>query len=81
MNIKLYQRVALTKDISEKNLQQGDIVTVVENLPPSKESNGEQGVALEVFNGLGETKAIIFVPISFVRPLSANEVLHIRKIA
>ena len=81
MNIRLYQRVALTKDISEKNLQQGDIVTVVEKLPPLKESNGEQGVALEVFNALGDTKTVIFVPISFIRPLSANEVLHIREIA
>ncbi len=81
MNIELYQKVALTKNIPEARLQKGDVATVVEKLPGTKKSKKEPGYALEVFNALGETTAVIFVPVSAIRPLTSNEVLHIRKIA
>lgn len=81
MNIELYQRVVLTRDIPESALKEGDIVTVVEKLPSTEESKGEPGFALEAFNALGETTAVVFVPVSAVRPLEANEIFHIRKVA
>ena len=81
MSIELYQRVALTRDVPEQNLQKGDIATVVENLPATKKSKGEPGYALEVFNVLGETTAVVFVPASAVRSLRADEMPHVRSLA
>ncbi|EKD28693.1 MAG: hypothetical protein ACD_79C00245G0003 [uncultured bacterium] len=81
MKIELYQRVVLLKDIPEEDLQAGDILTVVEELPATAESQGEEGFALEAFNALGETKAVVFVPKSFVRSLESDEIYHIRKLA
>lgn len=78
MNIELYQQVALTVDLPKENLKKGDLATVVEELPATRASKGEPGYALEVFNALGETTAVISVPVSAVRPLRANEIPHVR---
>ncbi len=78
MNIELYQQVALTTDLPKENLKRGDVATVVEELPATQASKGEPGYALEVFNALGETTAVISVPVSAVRPLRANEIPHVR---
>jgi Domain of unknown function (DUF4926) len=76
--IKLYQRVALTRDIPEHNLRKGDVVVVVEHLPGTTASGGEDGYALEVFNAIGETIAVVMVPASSVKPLTENEILQTR---
>lgn len=81
MNIELYQQVALTIDIPKDNLKKGDIATVVEELPATRKSGGEPGYALEVFNVLGETTAVLSVPVSAVRPLRANEIPNARPLA
>ena len=81
MKIELFQKIVLTKDISEEDLQAGDILTVVEEFPATEESKGEEGFALEAFNVLGESKAVVFVTKSFVRSLESDEMYHIRKIA
>jgi hypothetical protein len=81
MGIELYHRVVLTKDVPDENLKEGDVAVVVEKLPPTRESKGEPGIALEAFNALGDTTAVVFVPESFVRPLASDEILHIRKLA
>lgn len=78
MEIQLYQRVALAKDLPEYNLQKDDIAVVVEQLPPTEESQGEPGYALEVSNALGETLDVVIVPESAVKPLTETEVLHAR---
>ena len=41
-------------------------------------SGGEDGYALEVFNAIGETIAVVMVPISAVKPLTKNEILQVR---
>ena len=79
--IKLYQRVALTRDIPEHNLYKGDVAVVVEHLPGTTASGGEDGYALEVFNAIGETIAVIMVPASSVKPLTENEILQIRALS
>ena len=76
--IKLYQRVALTRDIPEHNLYTGDVAVVVEHLPGTIASGGEDGYALEVFNAIGETIAVIMVPASSVKPLTEHEILQVR---
>jgi uncharacterized protein DUF4926 len=76
--IKLYQRVALTRDLPQHNLCGGDVAVVVEHLPQTPETKGEDGYALEVYNAIGETTAVVMVPASAVKPLSQDEILQVR---
>jgi hypothetical protein len=59
MTYTLFEQVALTRDISEKNLRKGDVATIVELHPMRQE---EDGYSLELFNGIGETIVVITVP-------------------
>ena len=81
MAIELYSQVALARDVPEEGLCRGDIATVVERLSATKASGGEEGFILEVFNAIGETIAVVTVPVSAVEPLHANEILSVRTIA
>jgi hypothetical protein len=76
--IPLYQRIALAYDLPEHNLCKSDVAVVVEHLPGTAATGGEDGYALEVFNALGETIAVIMVPASAVKPLTEDEILHAR---
>ncbi len=78
MKLKLYQRVALARDLPEHGLQKGDVAVIVEHLPATPASEGEEGYALEVFNALGETIDVVIVPASAVTPVSEDEILHVR---
>jgi hypothetical protein len=78
MTIELFSEVALARDLPEHGLRQGDVATVVEQLPATKASGGEAGYILEVFNAVGETIALVTVPVSAVEPLTATEVLSVR---
>ncbi len=77
----LFSEVALTRDLPEQGLCRGDVATVVEKLPATEASGGEKGYALEVFNAIGETIAVVTVPVSAVQPLQADEVLSVRPFA
>ena len=76
--IKLYQRVALATDIPQHHLRQGDVAIVVEYLPGTTATAGEDGYALEVFNAIGDTIAVVMVSASAVKPLSEHEILQAR---
>jgi len=76
--ISLYQRVALVYDLPEHNLCKGDVAVVVEHLPGTAATGGEDGYALEVFNAIGETIAVIIVPVSAVTLLSEDQILQAR---
>ena len=76
--IPLYQRIALAHDLPEHNLCKGDVAVVVEHLPVTAATGGEDGYALEVFNALGETIAVVMVPASAVKPLTEDEILQAR---
>lgn len=78
MKIELFKRVALKIDIPAKGLRKGDIATIVEHLPGK---NGEDGYALEVFNAIGDTIAVITVPQSAVEPLTADKIPSARPFA
>jgi hypothetical protein len=71
----LFEQVTLTQDVPKKNLRRGDVATIVEYHPMRE---GEDGYSLEVFNGIGETIAVITVPESAIQPLSADTILHVR---
>lgn len=78
MKIALFNEVALTRDMPELGLFQGDVATVVELLPSTAASHSEDGYGLEVFNAVGESIAVVAVPCSAVESLRANQVLATR---
>jgi len=78
MKIDLFKRVALRVDIPEHKLRKGDVATIVEHLPGQ---GCEDGYALEVFNAVGETIAVITVPESAVEPLTADTIPSVRPLA
>lgn len=79
MALELYQEVALTLDLPEYQLRAGDIATLVDFVPHP--SGGEAGCVLEVFNAVGESLAVIAVPISAIEVLRADEILTVRSLA
>ena len=79
MTLELYQEVALTRDLPEYQLKAGDIVTLVDFV--SHPSGGEEGCLLEVFNAVGESLAVIAVPISTIEVLRPDEILTVRSLA
>ena len=74
---KLYEEVALTHNIPKENLRQGDVAVVVEYVPHPK--GGEEGAILEIFNAIGESVAVVTVPISAIKSLRADQVLMVRE--
>ncbi len=79
MTLELYQEVALTRDLPEYQLRAGDIATLVDFV--AHPSGGEEGCLLEIFNAVGESLAVIAVPISTVEVLRPDEILTVRSLA
>jgi hypothetical protein len=78
MKMDLFKRVVLRVDIPEHRLRKGDVATIVEHLPGK---DCEDGYALEVFNAVGDTIAVITVPQSAVEPLTADVIPSVRPLA
>ena len=76
---KLYEEVALTRNMPEENLKQGDVAVVVEYVPHP--TGGEEGAILEIFNAVGESVAVATVPISAIKSLRADQVFMVREMA
>ena len=70
--IEEHDRVVLTDDRSEQDLQAGDVGTVVHIY--------EEGTAFEVefFRLDGRTVAVETAPASTVRPVASTDVIHAR---
>lgn len=79
MNFKLFEQVALREDVPEHHLRAGDVATIVEFVPHP--SGGEDGCVLEVFSAVGESIAIVDLPVSAIEPLNSNEVWAVRPLA
>jgi hypothetical protein len=77
MKYKMFEEVALNKDIPEKKLKKGDVATVVEYHPVSK---GEDGYSLEVFNVFGDTMEVITVEESAIESLTKSEIFSVREL-
>ena len=69
MKPKLYQEVAITRDISSENLKAGDVAMLIDYV--RHPNGGEEGAILEVFNAIGETIGVTTVPVSAIAPLCA----------
>ena len=78
MKLELFKRVALRVDLPEHGLRKGDVATIVEHLPGK---DCEDGYALEVFNAVGYTSAVITVSQSAVESLTANVIPSVRPLA
>lgn len=76
MRPERYHDVILIQDIAEKGLCAGDAATLVDYVPHPK--NGEEGTVLERFNALGESIAVITVPVSAITSLSTDQVPTVR---
>jgi hypothetical protein len=76
MKPTLYAEVALTRDIPAEKLQAGDIGVLVEYV--THPTGGEEGAVLEIFNAIGESIALVTVPVSAIAPLSADQVPTVR---
>jgi Domain of unknown function (DUF4926) len=76
MRLELYQDVALTRDEPGENLCAGDVATLIDYV--AHPAGGEEGAVLEVFNALGESIAVVTVPVSSIAPLRADQVRAVR---
>ncbi|HEY9704061.1 MAG TPA: DUF4926 domain-containing protein [Allocoleopsis sp.] len=72
MNLELYQEIALTRNIPEYQLKQGDIATLIDFVPHP--TGGEEGCILEIFNAIGESIKIVTVPISAIKKSTSCEI-------
>ena len=79
MNLKLYEQVALRRDVPEEGLKAGDVGTLVD-LVPGRPGRGE-GAVIEVFNALGQTVCVTAVGVEDVEPVHEDEVLSVRRLA
>ncbi len=76
MTLELYNDAALSVDLPEFSLRKGDIVKLVDELHAPDVS---LGYAVEVFNAVGETIDVHFIPATAVEPLREDEVLCVRQ--
>lgn len=70
--ITLYGQAVLTIDLPEKHLKAGDVGTVVDVYDEGK------GYSLEFFTLTGQTVAVATVTADAVRPVSAEDRVHVR---
>ncbi len=79
MKFPLHSRVALAVDLPAQGIRRGDVATVVDThaAPPAEI---EPGYSVEVFNAIGETRAVLTVPESHLEPLHRDEVLSVRRL-
>ena len=79
MALKLFEQVALRRDIPEENLRAGDVARLVDIVPGP--TGGPQGAVLEVFNALGQTMFVTSVSVEDVEALTADEIFSVRPMA
>ena len=78
MKPALYAEVALTRDLPDAQLKQGDVALLVDYVPHP--AGGEDGAVLEIFNAVGESIAVVMVPGSAIAPLRADQVPTVRSL-
>lgn len=79
MKPELYQYVALSRDVPEHQLKQGDVALLIDYI--AHPNDGEEGCVLEVFNAVGDSIAVIAVPLSAIENMPSNAVLSVRPLA
>lgn len=80
MNIPLFGRVALTRDVPEHRLRRGDLGVLIDRVPGSA-GGAEPGVLLEIFDARGASLAVVALPESAIAPPPENAVPTVRPLA
>lgn len=75
---RIYDRVAIARNLDEQNLKAGDVATLVDFVPHP--DGGEPGAVLEVFNALGESLRVVVVAANDIEPLRPDEVPAVRSL-
>ena len=70
MELELYQRIVINRDVPDENLRKGDIAWLIDYV--NDQTGKERGAVLEVFNILGEHLKVAIVPAVAVSALSAD---------
>ena len=78
LKFKLFQQVALAKDIPPKKLRRGDLATIVDTHPVTEE---ELGYSTGIFNAGGNTIVVTAVTESFLQEPTNSETYHVRSLA
>jgi Domain of unknown function (DUF4926) len=73
--IKDLDIVVLTRELPENRLTAGDVGTVV------LEHAGGRGFEVEFASLTGETIAVVTVPADALRPVTSDEIAHVRHVA
>ncbi|WP_342597530.1 DUF4926 domain-containing protein [Cyanobacterium aponinum UTEX 3222] len=83
MNFALYSDVILLKDIVEDGLFAGDIGTVVDIhvVDIHNVSGLETGYSVEFFDLLGNTRAVVTLPMSYFRQPTKSDIPTVRLLA
>ena len=76
MKLELYKDAALSMNLPEFGLRRGDVVKLVDELHAA---DGSLGYAVEVFNAVGDTIDVHFIPATAVEPLREDEVFCVRQ--
>jgi len=77
MKFELFSRAALATDLPAYSLKSGDLVTIVECLPATK--NHGNGYVVEVFDVLGNTLHVIALHEHQLQSLKPNAVPAMRE--
>ena len=75
---KLFQQVAMAKNIPQKKLRRGDLATFVDTHPVTK---GELGYSIGIFNAVGDTIAATAVTESFLEEPTNSVTYHVWSLA
>jgi hypothetical protein len=79
MKFPLFSRIILKLDIPDENLVAGDIGTIIEYHPATREY--PEGYEVEFFAGNGETIAVVSLPATALRRATRKDVMHVRRLA
>ncbi len=78
MRHSLFSRVILKQDIPNENLVAGDMGTIVEHHPATREY--PEGYEVEFFAGNGKTIAVVSVAATALRRATRRDVMHVRQL-
>ena len=79
MKFPLHTRVAVSIDLPAEGIRRGDVATIV-GCHPATRAGGEPGYSIEVFNAIGETRAVVTLPESQLEALHRDEALSVRRL-
>ena len=79
MKLEPHQEVALIYDILEVGLRQGDVAMLVDYI--RHPAGNEEGAVLEIFNAIGESVAVVSVPVSAIASLRADQMPAVRSLS